>query len=149
MRIINDVIEQISHTNLEQDTQTQEVLAQELDKILDALLTSSEDISAAIISSVDGHSKAQRLEADMDEHRFAAMSSALLALSDNIASEGGKGNTENVLIEGTNGKIFLLHAGPKHLLTVFTHNCGSLGMPLAYAKQATEQIAALMEVLAS
>jgi len=148
MRIINDVIDQISNTHLGQDKQTQEILEQELNKILENLFASTEDISAAIISSVDGLAKAQRLEAEMDEHRFAAMSSALLALSDNLASEGKKGNTENVLIEGTNGKIFLLHAGPEHLLTVFTNNNASLGMSLAYAKQATEQISALMEVLA-
>ena len=148
MRIINEVIEKISHNHLEQASNVQDVLTQELNKILDNLFASSDDISAAIVSSVDGLSKAQKLESGMDEHRFAAMSSALLALSDNLASEGDKGNTENVLIEGTNGKIFLLHAGPKHLLTVFTDNRASLGMSLAYAKQATEQIAALMEVLA-
>ena len=148
MRIINEVIDQISHNNLEQETQVQDVLTQELNKILDNLFSNSENISAAIVSSVDGLAKAQKLETDMDEHRFAAMSSALLALSDNLASEGSKGNTENVLIEGTNGKVFLLHAGPTHLLTVFTDNQASLGMSLAYAKQAAEQITALMEILA-
>ena len=148
MQIINDVIEQISHNHTKQDDQIQAILAEELNKILDNLFASSEDISAAIVSSVDGLAKAKKLESDMDEHRFAAMSSALLALSDNLASEGKKGNTENVLIEGTNGKIFLLHAGPEHLLTVFTGNSANLGMSLAFAKQAAEQIVALMEVIA-
>jgi len=147
MQIIDDVIDQISHRQHEKDAQIQEILSQELNKILDGLFSNSDDISAAIVSSVDGLSKAQKLEAGMDEQRFAAMSSALLALSDNLAQEGNKGSTENVLIEGTNGKIFLMHAGPEHLLTVFTRENSNLRMSLAYAKQATEQIEALMEVI--
>lgn len=75
------------------------------------------------------------------------MSSALLALSDSLVQESNKGKTENVLIEGDQGKIFILHASPKLLLTVFTQKQTNLGMSLAHARQATEQINALVEVL--
>lgn len=147
MRIISDVIEQIS-SNHADTSQINTVLNQGLGSILDAMLQSCEDIKAAIISSADGLSRAQRLTTDMDEHRFAAMSSALLALSDNLAKESTKGRSENVLIEGSGGKIFILHAGPSLLLTVFTRAGANLGMSLAFARQATEEIGALMEALA-
>jgi len=148
MQIISDVIEQISHNQHADATQVDQLLNQELSNILDALLEDCEDIKAAIISSVDGLSRAQRLATDMDEHRFAAMSSALLALSDNLAQEGQKGQSENVLIEGSQGKIFLLHASPTLLLTVFTRRGANLGMSLAFARQATEEIGALVEAIA-
>jgi predicted regulator of Ras-like GTPase activity (Roadblock/LC7/MglB family) len=147
MRIIKDVIEQISHSAPGKTTQVDELLNQELSTILDSLLASTDDISAAIISSVDGLSRAQRLTQEMDEHRFAAMSSALLALSDNLAREGKKGQSENLLIEGSHGKIFILHASPNLLLTVFTRQGANLGMSLAYARQATEEISALVEAI--
>lgn len=147
MRIIKDVIEQISHNTPAKTSQIDELLNQELATILDSLLECTDDIMAASISSVDGLSRAQRLTADMDEHRFAAMSSALLALSDNLAKESEKGRSENVLIEGSQGKIFILHASPTLLLTVFTRKGANLGMSLAYARQATEEISALVEVI--
>ncbi|MBI1423868.1 MAG: hypothetical protein GC149_10420 [Gammaproteobacteria bacterium] len=147
MRIITDVIEQISHKSPSQTSQVDELLNQELSSILDALLETTDDITAAIISSVDGLSRAQRLKNDMDEHRFAAMSSALLALSDNLAKESKKGQSENLLIEGSHGKIFILHASPSLLLTVFTRQGANLGMSLAYARQATEEISALVETI--
>lgn len=147
MRIIKDVIEQISHNTQGKPSQLDEVLNQELSVILDSLLETTDDIMAAIISSVDGLSRAQRLTTDMDEHRFAAMSSALLALSDNLAKESKKGQSENLLIEGSHGKIFILHASPTLLLTVFTRQGANLGMSLAYARQATEEISALVEAI--
>lgn len=147
MRIISDVIDQLAHDSHHPGSQLDQLINQELEKILDALLDNSEDVEAAIISSVDGLSRAQRLAADMDEHRFAAMSSALLALSGSLAQEGRKGQTQNVLIEGSSGKIFLLHASPSLLLTVFTRAGANLGMSLAYARQATDEINALVEAL--
>ncbi|MGD8785260.1 MAG: roadblock/LC7 domain-containing protein [Thioalkalispiraceae bacterium] len=147
MQIINEVIDQISTSHNEKDPQLQKILIEEFDKLLDSMLSHTEDISAAIISSVDGLAQAQKLDSDMDEQRFAAMSSALLALSDNLADEGKKGRTDNVLIEGSNGKIFIMHAGPNYLLTVFTRDNANLGMSLAFAKQAIEQIEALLEII--
>ena len=147
MRIITDVINQISHQHQTQDASPDERLNQELGKILDNMLSNTDDIIAAIVSSVDGLARAQRLTPDMDQHRFAAMSSALLALSDSLVKESNKGKTENVLIEGDQGKIFILHASPRLLLTVFTQKQANLGMSLAHARQASEQINALIEVL--
>ena len=147
MHIIRDILESLNKKGYNKEVNDPLVLDQQLDNIVQTLLRSTEDISAAIISSVDGLARSKQLAEGMDEHRFAAMSSALLALSDNLVREGNKGNIENVLIEGSNGKIFILHAGPQFLLTVFTRHGANLGMSLAYARQATAQIIALMEAL--
>lgn len=100
-----------------------------------------------MVSSIDGIAWAERLRKGFDQHRFAAMSSALLALSDNLAREGQKGATQNVLIEGDKGKIFVMHAGENLLLTVFTGSSANLGMSLAHAKQAAEKISYLADAL--
>jgi uncharacterized protein len=146
MQFIREIIDNIGakpHVNATDPA----LVTKQLDSILSTLLLSTDDISGAIVSTVDGNAKAQKLADNMDENRFAAMSSALLALSDNLAAESSKGATENVLIEGNHGKILIMHAGPQLLLTVFTRQGANLGMSLAHARVATQQLSAVMEAL--
>ncbi len=120
------------------------VLRARLEQILDGLREDCGDVIGAIVSGVDGMAWAQRLPAGFDQNRFAAMSSALLALSDNLVKEAGEGSPRKVLIEGEGGNVFLMHAGDQLLLTVFTRADSNLGMSLAHANHAVEQIAKLM-----
>ena len=50
-------------------------------RVLQGLVENSQDIVGAMITSQDGHPKAQILPRNLDPRRFAAMSSALQALS--------------------------------------------------------------------
>lgn len=145
MQLIDNVIDQISDHNSSQNEKISSATTEALLHVLDEMIDFSGGIEGAIISSADGIALAERLPGGLDKHRFAAMSSALLALSDSLGKEGQKGQTQNVLIEGVNGKIFLMHAGANLLLTVFTNSESQLGGCLAYARQATEQIAALTD----
>ncbi len=120
------------------------VLRAHLARILDALHEDCSDVIGTVVSGVDGMAWAQRLPAEFDQNRFAAMSSALLALSDNLVKEAGEGSPRKVLIEGEGGNVFLMHAGSRLLLTVFTRADSNLGMSLAHANHAVERIAALM-----
>lgn len=140
MELLSKVISEISGTSSSHSEQVSCVIREELTHILSELMERAEDISSAMISSVDGIAWAQMLDEGFDQHRFAAMSSALLALSDNLAREGNTGSTKNVMIEGDNGKIFVMHAGNNLLLTVFTKAGANLGIPLAFAKQAAEKV---------
>ena len=141
MELLSEVIEKISDNSSSSDISS--VITQELTNILDQMMRQTDDIMGSMISSIDGIAWAERLESSLDKHRFAAMSSALLALSDNLSSEAETGTTKNVLIEGNDGKIFVMHAGSNLLLTVFVKSGANLGISLAYAKQATETISAL------
>jgi predicted regulator of Ras-like GTPase activity (Roadblock/LC7/MglB family) len=71
------------------------------------------------------------------------MSSALLALSDNLIKESNNGTIKNVLIESDGGNVFIMHAGWNLLLTVFTDASTNLGMSLAHAKKTADQIESL------
>lgn len=147
MELLSQVIETISDNSSTHSDDVTALAHQELNKILDEMMEFSDDIDAAMVSSVDGIAWAERLSKGFDKHRFAAMSSALLALSDNLAREGKKGATQNVLIEGGDGKIFVMHAGDNLLMTVFTGAGSNLGMSLAHAKQAAEKISYLASAL--
>lgn len=144
MRLLSDVIETISGNSSEKGAEISRTVSQALESALVELMERAEDIRGAMVSSVDGVAWAQRLADGFDEHRFAAMSSAMLALSDTLATEGGSGATENVLVEGEAGRVFIMHAGPTLLLTVFTEPGVNLGMSLACARQTSEKIGFLI-----
>lgn len=145
MELVADIIDTISSNTSACHESVDSATNQALTMVLNDMMTKGDDINAAIISSVDGVPWATKTEEDFDQNRFAAMSSALLALSDNLAVEGKKGETNNVLIETKNGNIFILHAAKNLLLTVFTKGNANLGISLAFARQATETISALID----
>lgn len=143
MQLLTEVIEKISDNSSTHEKDVTAVINKELLEILDQMMLQTEDIAAAMVSSIDGIAWAERLQSGFDQHRFAAMSSALLALSDNLCQEADSGDTQNVLIEGASGKIFIMHAGSNLVLTVFVKHGGNLGITLAYARKATKQISSL------
>jgi len=143
MKQISEVIDEIAVQNNTPVEDNSERIIEIMNDVLDSLFQKCEDISGAVISSADGNAWAERLQSGFDKYRFSAMSSALLALSDNLSSEANIGSTENTLIEGSEGKIFMLHAGRDLLLTVFIHKGANLGLALAYARQATHSLAAI------
>jgi len=145
MELMAEIIGKLQNNNYIYDESVDSAITQALLLVLDDLMTKGDDINAAMICSVDGVPWASKIDDDFDQNRFAAMSGALLALSDNIADEAKKGETHNVLIEGANGNIFVLHAATNLLLTVFTMGNSNLGISLAFARQATETITALIE----
>ena len=143
MKILSEIIEQIKTDNANKDASLPDVLDAQLEKLLLDLTQKTDEINAAFISSIDGVARAEKTASDFDKHRFSAMGSALLALSDNLLREGEKGVTQNVLLEGSEGHVFVMHAGKNLLLTVFTVKGSNLGLPLAHAKQTAEIIATL------
>lgn len=140
MKVLNHAINEIIDSSILNENGVSLELNRQLLIILDEMMERGDDIEAAMISSLDGICWAERLRLGFDQHRFAAMSGAMLALSDNLVNEADKGFTNNVLIEGDNGYIFFLHAGKGLVLSVFTKTKGNLGMTLAHAKIATKTI---------
>jgi len=134
---INSKLRELKHRREKDSPQN---VSAELSTILANLMSDCGDIAGAMISSTDGHAQAQQLASELDYNRFAAMSSALLALSDTLISEIQQGETKNILLESESGNIFILHAGNQLLLTVFSKPLSNLGMSLAYARKAAEEI---------
>jgi len=143
MEGIIQIIDKASDESLSHSSDVSKVIQKKLSSILDELISGCHDITSSMISSSDGIAWAAYLQSGLDQHRFAAMSSALLALSDNIINETNSGATKNVILESSEGNVFVMHAGSNLLLTVFTKTGANLGMPLAHAKKATDQIESL------
>jgi len=143
MKKIEQIIEAVNDGQASTQHSVSRVVQAKLHSYLNEMLSMCSDIIGAMVSNSDGLAWSQQLQAGLDPHRFAAMSSALLALSDNLMRETNQGTPKNVLIESDSGNIFVMHAGTNLLLTIFTSSTTNLGMPLAYAKKAADEIAAM------
>lgn len=143
MTIVSEIIEMASGEAGQQGGAVSEAARQELEGLLGLMLSDCDDISGGVISASDGHAIAERLQSGLDKHRFAAMSSALLALSDNVARETHDGGVKNVLIQSDSGNVLILHAGNQRLLTVFCRANANLGMSLSHASKCAAEIAEL------
>lgn len=141
MNKIQNIIDKISDENAEHDPNISKVVLSKLNKILEKLIKDCSDIAGCIICQVDGMALAGQLAPDLDEHRFSAMSSALLALSDNVVKEMHGGKPRSVLIESDEGNVLIMHAGEKLLLMVTAKAKANIGLSLAHAKKTAEEIA--------
>lgn len=144
-----DVIKDMIEKKLEQEfidlDQYATVLRGKLEQILEKLVHECSEITAAMVSGLDGMAWAERGKDDLDKNRFAAMSSSLLALSDTMIKEIHQGKVKKVLIESEGGNIFVVHAGTSLLLTIITHENANIGMPLAHANRVSEEIGVLVQ----
>ena len=140
MAMVTEINSKLRESKIRREHQTEIHTSVRLSSILTKLIADCSDIAGAMISSTDGHAQAKILANDMDYNRFAAMSSALLALSDSLISETHQSDTKNILLESEGGNVFVMHAGNQLLLTVFSKPSTNLGMSLAYAKKAAVEI---------
>jgi len=143
MSFLDDMINKVSEEVQQHEDDVPAQGHAQLAAILTGMLDDCEDLNGAMVSASDGRALAERLRSGLDKHRFAAMSSALLALSDNVIRETHGGAIKNVLIQSDDGNVFILHAGSGLLLTVFSRPDANLGMSLAHANKGANDIAAL------
>jgi len=113
------------------------------DRLMD-LQTSSTDVEASALVSVDGLIMASALPPDVEEDRVSAMSAAMLSLGDRIAAELGRGMLDQVYIRGDNGYVLLLDVGEEAVLTVLARQDAKLGMLFLDMKRAAEDLGRLV-----
>lgn len=145
MDVIKEIIDkQAEGENIDLEKYSK-VLKRKLERILEQLIEECDEITAALVSGIDGMAWAEQAKGNLDENRFAAMSSALLALGDNLIKEIHQGKVKKVLIESDGGNVFVVHAGSSLLLTIITHEDANIGMPLAHANRVSEEISELVQ----
>lgn len=98
-----------------------------VERLLD-LQSSSGDVEASAVVSVDGLSMATALPTSVEEDRVSAMSAAMLSLGVRIASELGRGNLDQVYIRGKSGFVVLMAVGSEAVLTVLAREQAQLGL---------------------
>ncbi|MBE0689408.1 MAG: roadblock/LC7 domain-containing protein [Anaerolineae bacterium] len=92
------------------------------------LQSSSGDVEAAAIVSVDGLSIASLLPAGTEEDRVSAMSAAMQSLGERISTELGRGALQQVYVKGENGYVVLTSVGDEAVLTVLARKEARLGL---------------------
>ena len=118
--------------------------ADQLASALDELLAVSQDVEAAAIVSADGLPMASALPEFVQEDRLAAMSAALLTLGERAAEGLNKGQLAQMYIEGSEGDVILMAAGPEAVLVVMTVKTAKAGLVLFEMRSSAAEIAAVM-----
>lgn len=115
-----------------------------LNRVLRGLSTTTPDVEAAAIVDNDGLVLASSLPADMEEDSVAAMSAALLGISERISGELGRGDLEMTMIRGGTGYIVLTRAGEDSVLMVLTTKKAKLGLIFLDVKRTSAEIARIL-----
>ncbi len=115
----------------------------EIEKILESLTESVEEIEAAVVVGVDGLPIAAKLPEEYDETLLAAMSAALLTVGERAASDLGKGALSQVFAQGSTGAVIMVAAGPDSVLMVSTNTetLAGLGLVFINMERAAKKIA--------
>ncbi|ADJ28508.1 roadblock/LC7 domain-containing protein [Nitrosococcus watsonii] len=115
-----------------------------LTAVLNDLNSTSADIEASGVISIDGLMIASVLPTTLDKDRIGAMSAAMLALGDRSAKELERGALEQVLIKGDHGYVLMTYAGDEAVLTVMAKPRAKLGLIFLDVKRAAESIASMI-----
>ncbi|MFX0175998.1 MAG: roadblock/LC7 domain-containing protein [Candidatus Hodarchaeota archaeon] len=115
-----------------------------LDDLLKKLLGAIPEVKAAAIVSAEGLPIASALPQGVDETRIAAMTAALLSLSERAIIEMNKGDFDQLYVKGSDGYLLILQAGPNAVLTVSTSKDVRLGLILLDCRRTCEKIAQLI-----
>ena len=116
-----------------------------LRSILRELNATSADIEASACISSDGFNLAAVLGEGVDPDRFGAMCASLLALAQRAAQEVQRGNLKLVLVEGDQGVMLLVQAGPDMILALAAKPSKNLGMIFMDAKKFAKKLLETLE----
>lgn len=92
------------------------------------LQSTTPEIEASAVVSVDGLTMASSLPAGVEEDRVSAMSAAMLSLGERISSELGRGNLDQVYVRGKQGYVILMSVGDEAVLTTLVREGAKLGL---------------------
>ncbi len=91
-------------------------------------LQQTEGIEASAVVSFDGLIMASALPQGVEEDRVSAMSAAMIALGERIASELGRGVLDQVYVKGEKGYVILMAVGEEAVLTALATKNAKLGL---------------------
>lgn len=120
----------------------EDLIASGLKPILSRLNSISQEIEASAVMTRDGLTLASKIRKDVNQDRLGAMCASLLSLSDKTAKELSRGNLKQVLIEGDQGCVLIVHIGQRAVLAVVSKPSSNLGMVFVEARKVAKEIEA-------
>jgi uncharacterized protein len=118
--------------------------ADRLATALDDFIRSSPDVEAAAVVSFDGLTMASALPDDLEEDRLGAMSAALLSLGEQAALGLGRGQLNQVFVEGEHGFVFLMSARDQAVLAAIARRTAKIGFMLFEMRRAADSIGTIL-----
>jgi predicted regulator of Ras-like GTPase activity (Roadblock/LC7/MglB family) len=115
-----------------------------LNNKLQTLLENSEEITAALVTTVDGHLCAMHQRKNYPLDRLATMGSSLMSLGDTITAELKMGSCRNIISENESGIVTFMHINESLVLVTITLQKNALGLLLAHSRKAAEEMAKLL-----
>ena len=115
-----------------------------LDSILVKLINTIPEVQAATIVSVEGEVITTVLPQDVDGITIAVMTAALLSLAESAINLIKSGEFEQLFIQGRDGYLMVLPAGPNAVLSVSTTRDVRIGLIFLDCMQTAEKIANLI-----
>jgi uncharacterized protein len=119
--------------------------AERLAAALDDFIRSSPDVEAAAVVSFDGLPMASALPDALEEDRVGAMSAALLSLGEQAALGLGRGQLNQVFVEGEHGFVFLMSARDQAVLAAIAARTAKIGFMLFEMRRAADRIGQALE----
>lgn len=115
--------------------------SEQLQGILNNVISESSDILGAVIVSPDGLLIASSFSGnDIDGKRVAAVSAGLVSLASRSAEQLNQGGVEQTLIQAEQGNIIAVRANERGSLVALTPTNVNLGMAFLECRDATEAI---------
>ncbi|MCA0453073.1 MAG: roadblock/LC7 domain-containing protein [Chloroflexi bacterium] len=114
-----------------------------VDRLRD-LQSTTPEIEASAVVSVDGLIMASSLPAGVEEDRVSAMSAAMLSLGERISTELGRGLLDQVYIKGKEGYVILMSVGDEAVLTTLVREGAKLGLIFLDMRRAADDLEKLV-----
>jgi uncharacterized protein len=114
-----------------------------VDRLRD-LQSTTPEIEASAVVSVDGLIMASSLPAGVEEDRVSAMSAAMLSLGERIAGELGRGILDQVYVKGDKGYVILMSIGEEAVLTTLVREEARLGLIFLDSRRTADDLAKLV-----
>jgi predicted regulator of Ras-like GTPase activity (Roadblock/LC7/MglB family) len=115
-----------------------------IQKLLKTMEATTPGIEASALVSIQGLPIVTVMPQGVDDSVIAAMSAAILGVSERAARELTRGKLEQILIQGDAGYIILRRAGEEALLAVMTKSDSNLGMIFLVTKGVAQRVAPLL-----
>lgn len=114
--------------------------SQQIQSILDSLVSDSTDITGAVVVDNDGLLLASVLNGSFDGNRVAAVSAGLISLAARSAQQLNQGDVTQTLIQAKGGNIIAMRAGSKASFVALTGTGVNLGMAFLECRDAAESV---------
>ena len=118
---------------------------EQLQSILTQLVSTSTDITGAVIVDNDGLLLASALSANVDGNRIAAVTAGLISLAGRSAQQLGQGGVKQTLIQAENGNVVAIRASSKGSFVALTPTGINLGMTFMECQDAANEISSVLD----